>query len=99
MIENNHVELWKRCLQIIRDNVPEKAYTYWFEPIVPVKYENKALTIGVPSIFFYEMLEDKYLNIMRKALNKGIEEGTQLKYKILADKTNQITVDPSPVVP
>lgn len=93
MIENNHVELWKRCLQIIRDNVPEKAYTYWFEPIVPVKYENKALTIGVPSIFFYEMLEDKYLNIMRKALNKGIEEGTQLKYKILADKTNQITVD------
>ena len=71
MIENNHVELWKRCLQIIRDNVPEKAYTYWFEPIVPVKYENKALTIGVPSIFFYEMLEDKYLNIMRKALNKA----------------------------
>ena len=93
MIEKNHVELWKRCLQIIEDNVPEKAYTCWFKPIVPIKYENKTLTIGVPSIFFYEMLEDKFLNIMRKALNKGIEEGTQLKYTILADKTNKITVD------
>ena len=67
MIEKNHVELWKRCLQIIEDNVPEKAYTCWFKPIVPIKYENKTLTIGVPSIFFYEMLEDKFLHIMRKA--------------------------------
>lgn len=93
MIENNHIELWKRCLQIIKDNVPEKTFTYWFEPIKPVKYENKTLTIGVPSIFFYEMLEDKFLNIMRKALDKGIEEGTQLKYKILVVKDDETTVD------
>lgn len=94
MIENNHIDLWKRCLQIIKDNIPEKTYTCWFEPIVPIKYEDKTLTIGVPSIFFYEMLErESFLNIMRKALNKGIGEGTKLNYKILADKTNQITVD------
>lgn len=59
MIENDHVVLWGRCLNIIRDNVPETTFKTWFEPIVPLKYEDKALTIGVPSPFFYEFLEEK----------------------------------------
>ena len=49
MIENDHVVLWNRCLNIIRDNVPDTTYKTWFEPIVPLKYEDHALTIGVPS--------------------------------------------------
>mgnify|MGYP002243120722 CR=1 FL=1 len=43
MIENDHVVLWGRCLNIIRDNVPETTFKTWFEPIVPLKYEDKAL--------------------------------------------------------
>ena len=54
MIENDHVVLWGRCLNLIRDNVPETTFKTWFEPIVPLEYEDKALTIGVPSPFFYE---------------------------------------------
>ena len=61
MIENEHVGLWNRCLQVIQDNVPEMTFKTWFEPIVPLKYEDKALTIGVPSPFFYEFLEEKLL--------------------------------------
>ena len=34
MIENDHVVLWNRCLNIIRDNVPDTTYKTWFEPIV-----------------------------------------------------------------
>ena len=58
MMENKHVELWDRCLQVIHDNVPETTFKTWFEPIVPLKFEDKALTIGVPSPFFYEYLEE-----------------------------------------
>ena len=61
MMENNHVELWNRCLQVIRDNVPEPAFNTWFKPIIPLKYENKTLTVEVPSQFFYEFIEEKYL--------------------------------------
>lgn len=47
MIENNQaVAVWNRCLSFIKDNVNTTAYNTWFEPIVPLKYENKALTIG-----------------------------------------------------
>ena len=92
MIENDHVVLWGRCLNIIRDNVPETTFKTWFEPIVPLKYEDKALTIGVPSPFFYEFLEEKFVDLLRAALYKEIGEGTQLMYCILTDKTNHITV-------
>ena len=93
MIENDHVVLWNRCLNIIRDNVPDTTYKTWFEPIVPLKYEDHALTIGVPSPFFYEFLEEKFVDLLRAALYKEIGEGTQLMYCILTDKTNHITVN------
>ena len=94
MIENNQaVAVWNRCLNFIRDNVNTTAYNTWFEPIVPLKYENKALTIGVPSPFFYEYLEEKYVGLLRAALYKEIGEGTELMYSILTDKTNHITMN------
>ena len=94
MIENNQaVAVWNRCLSFIKDNVNTTAYNTWFEPIVPLKYENKALTIGVPSPFFYEYLEEKYVGLLRAALYKEIGEGTELMYSILTDKTNHITMN------
>jgi chromosomal replication initiator protein len=78
---------------MIHDNVPETTFKTWFEPIVPLKYEDKALTIGVPSPFFYEFLEDKFAELLRATLNKQIGEGTRLMYSVLTDKTNQISVN------
>ena len=93
MIENDYVGLWNHCLQMIHDNVPETTYKTWFEPIVPLKYEDKALTIGVPSPFFYEFLEEKFAELLRVTLNKQIGEGTRLMYSVLTDKTNHISVN------
>ena len=93
MIENDYVGLWNHCLQMIQDNVPATTYKTWFEPIVPLKYEDKALTIGVPSPFFYEFLEEKFADLLRATLNKQIGEGTRLMYSVLTDKTHRISVN------
>lgn|SRR5574344_587996 len=93
MIVNDPVVLWKHCLDIIKDNVAETTYKTWFEPIVPMRYEDKALTIGVPSPFFYEFLEEKFVDLLRSVLYKVIGEGTQLMYSVLTDKTNHISVN------
>ena len=68
MIENILKEMWNNCLQIIKDNVPEKSFNTWFAPIEPIKNENNTLFIGVPTHFFYELLDGPFLNIMRKAV-------------------------------
>ncbi len=94
MIENNQaIALWDRCLLFIKANVSATAFKTWFEPIVPLKYEDKALTIGVPTPIFYEYLEDKYVGLLRAAIYKEISEGTELMYSILTDKANHTTKD------
>ncbi len=93
MSELNHVGLWNRCLEIIRDNVPEQTYKTWFLPITPLKYEDKTLVVQVPSQFFYEFLEDKFVDLLRKTLYKVIGEGTKLMYNVMVDKSSRTTVN------
>ena len=88
MIESNHVVLWNRCLDVIKDNVPETTYNTWFAPIVPLKYEDKTLIVQIPSQFFYEILEEKFVDLLRKTLYKAIGEGTKLMYNVMVDKTS-----------
>ena len=88
MIESNHVVLWNRCLDVIKDNVPETTYNTWFAPIVPLKYEDKTLILQIPSQFFYEILEEKFVDLLRKTLYKAIGEGTKLMYNVMVDKTS-----------
>lgn len=80
MSEKNHVELWNRCLEIIKDNVPEQTYKTWFLPIRPLKYEDKTLVLQVPSQFFYEFLEEKFIDLLRQAIYKVFGEGAKLMY-------------------
>ena len=93
MSELNHVGLWNRCLEIIRDNVPEQTYKTWFLPIIPLKYEDKTLVVQVPSQFFYEFLEDKFVDLLRKTLYKVIGDGTKLLYNVMVDKISRTTVN------
>lgn len=88
MVESNHVVLWNRCLKIIKDNVPETTYTTWFAPIVPLKYEDNTLIVQIPSQFFYEMLEEKFVDLLRMTLYKAIGQGTKLLYNVMMDKTS-----------
>lgn len=89
MIESDHVGLWNRCLKVIRDNVPETTFNTWFAPIIPMKYENKALTVQVPSQFFYEFLEEKFVELLRATLYKEIGEGTKLMYRVIVDNSSK----------
>ncbi|NLA23632.1 MAG: chromosomal replication initiator protein DnaA [Bacteroidales bacterium] len=78
-------EAWSECLQIIRDNVPKVSFRTWFEPIVPLSLENNILTIQVPSTFFYEFLEEQYIDLLSKTLHKVIGVGAKLEYHIVMD--------------
>jgi len=85
MNDQKHVEVWNRCLEIIKDNVPAISYRTWFEPIVPLKLENKVLTIQVPSPFFYEYLEEQYIDILRKTLRKELGNQAKLEYSVVME--------------
>lgn len=89
-MEKDHALIWENCLRIIKDNVPSISYRTWFEPIVPLKLENNILTIQVPSPFFYEYLEEQYIDILRKTLRKELGTGAKLEYNVVVDNNNSV---------
>jgi len=88
MKDRTHIDVWNRCLKIIQDNVPAISYRTWFEPIVPLKLENKVLTIQVPSPFFYEYLEEQYIDILRKTLKKELGGDAKLEYSVVMENNS-----------
>ena len=92
-MQTDYQTLWNKCLAVIKDIVPKAAFDTWFVPIVPLSYEDKKFTIQVPSQFFYEYLEEKYVNVLKVTLYRVIGQGTILNYRIMVDKTTGGTVD------
>ena len=92
-MNSNFNILWSNCLDVIRDNIAEPAFNTWFAPIVPLNYEDNVLTIEVPSQFFYEYLEDKYLDLIQQTLYREIGEGTILNYRILVETESNTAVE------
>jgi chromosomal replication initiator protein len=74
--------VWENCLSFIKDNIQEQAYKTWFEPIQPVDLNESALSIQVPSKFFYEWLEEHYVKLLKVALTKELGSSAKLLYKI-----------------
>jgi chromosomal replication initiator protein len=85
----NHKQAWESCLQLLRNQVDEKAFKTWFDPISPVSLHGKNLTIEVPSQFFYEWLEEHYVGELHQALSIVIGENASLEYSIVVDKGDQ----------
>lgn len=74
--------VWENCLLFIKDNIQEQAFKTWFEPIQPVELNDSALSIQVPSKFFYEWLEEHYVKLLKVALTKELGTSAKLLYKI-----------------
>lgn len=81
-------EVWNNCLQVIRDNVSPQSFQTWFEPIRPVKLEGKSLTIQVPSLFFFEWLEEHYVELLKKTIKKELGVGARLDYNIVVENSS-----------
>ena len=85
IMEKNYDSVWRKCLQIIKDNVSAQSFKTWFSPIRPVKLEGKVLTIEVPSQFFYEWLEEHYIGLLKKISRKELGNEGRLEYSIIME--------------
>lgn len=80
-------EIWQNCLKFIKDNVQPISFKTWFEPIIPIKLTDNVLTIQVPSQFFYEYLEEQFVDILGAALRKEISADAKLEYNVVMENS------------
>lgn len=90
-MERIYEKVWLNCLSIIRDNISPNSFNTWFAPIKPVKIENNVLTIQVPSQFFYEWLEEHYIDLLKKTIKRELGSEGRLEYSIIMDNNLQGT--------
>ena len=81
-------KVWENCLKIIQDNINYQSYRTWFEPIKPIKLEKNVLTIQVPSQFFYEWLEEHYIDLLKTTVRKELGVEGKLEYSIIMDNSS-----------
>jgi chromosomal replication initiator protein len=98
-MEKHAEQVWANCLQIIKDIVEWQHFKTWFEPIKPVAIHDNVLVIQVPSQFFFEYLEEHYINLLAKTLKRELGKEARLEYRIMVDGGNSynkpVTVDVS----
>ena len=84
----SYTGLWNKCLDIIKDNINEKAFHTWFMPIKPVKFLAENFTIQVPSQFFYEYLEEHYADLIHATLSRITGKSVVLNYRVIVDNSS-----------
>ena len=89
-MENHPSQLWDNCLSIIHDNISQQQFDTWFKCINLCSFEDHKLTLGVPSAFVYEFVEEHFLDLLRKTITKVFGKDVTLTYKVLEDAQNAI---------
>ena len=90
MIEEDYKRVWADCLEVIKDTLgPEnkKAFDTWFVPIVPLQLDGSTLIVQVPSPFFYEWIEEHYIDLLKRVIRMQLGPNGMLKYSIVMDQT------------
>ena len=93
MGSEQHVQLWDRCLTIIKDNINEEAFDSLFKPIVSLGFDDNVLTLLVPSHFVIEQIEEHYLNLLKKVLPRIYGASVKLLNREQIVRQPEATVD------
>lgn len=96
---NDCQTVWLNCMDFIKDNVQPISFKTWFEPIIPIKLADNILTIQVPSQFFYEYLEEQFVDILRAALHKEIGNNAKLEYNVVMENSSICSEKLTMVIP
>ncbi len=90
-MQNSCSQVWNYCLDVIKEQIPEQSFSTWFSPITPMKLEGEVLTIQVPSQFFYEWLEEHYVNVLKHAITQALGPNGKLEYSVIVDTGSNLS--------
>ena len=73
---------WNICMEAVETNISPEEFKTWFKPIEAISLKGNLLEVKVPSAFFMETIEDKYLKHVFPALRSAIGEKAGLAYVV-----------------
>lgn len=75
-------QAWNAVCEQIRAQLTDTAFQTWFQPIVPLRFENHILTVKVPSKFYRDWIDGHYKYLLNDVLFKALGGETLLHYSV-----------------
>ena len=93
MTQAEYKQMWERSRELIKNNLEEKHYRTWFEPLSFYSYNSQSqeLKINAPSNFFNEYISTHFLKLTYAALRNQFGMGVRLFFRQLTDSENNLT--------
>lgn len=76
---------WAECLDVLRRNLTESAFRTWFQPIIPIAFQNGTLVLQLKSYAVADYIEDNFIRQFSSAIFTVFGAGTNVEYRILID--------------
>ncbi len=76
------LELWKDCLNLLQEELPQQTIQTWFKPITPVSFLENVLVLRVPNRFTYHWLDTHYDDMLQATVEKVFGNSTQIEFLI-----------------
>ncbi|EHK71778.1 MULTISPECIES: chromosomal replication initiator protein DnaA [Pseudomonadaceae] len=68
------VELWQRCVDVLRDELPSQQFNTWIRPL-QVEAEGDELRVFAPNRFVLDWVNEKYLSRILELLEEHADDG------------------------
>lgn len=80
--------VWEQCMLTLQNRVSAQSLKTWFEPIAPISLDAGVLSLGVPSQFFFEWIEEHYSTVINEALSGILGSTATIRYVVREDEAH-----------
>lgn len=85
--------LWKRNLQIIKEEVSQQNFETWINPIKIISAEGNNIHLSVPNKFFKDWITENYISIITDSLSKVMDMSVNLNLVVNKSETVKLPTD------
>ena len=90
-------EIFSKALDIIKNELAEISFNTWFKTISDVEIKNTVISFSVPNAFNKEMIESRYLTLLKNAIL--LSSGKSLDVIVYVSGDEEETNKTVPIVP
>jgi len=76
--------VWQSALEGLCQRVGESRFNLWFKNTELMDFSDGVATLGVPSLFVRDWLEDHYRDVLQEVLSEELDEGVSVTFRIEA---------------
>ncbi len=87
--------LWEKALANLKVEVNEQILSAWFLPVQQVSVDENGIVLGVPNKFFENWLTEKYLSLIRAAIQQVAGKPLNIQFQVVEYNHDVTLVSPA----